>query len=209
MTFVPLLWQSLSHLNESSTHLQRLWAYITLGATGIITEETSPMIGGLAAHDQHLEFALVVLAVALGVWGADIVLYYLGRWRGRWVRERWPVLRGVILRALRVVRRHPWRSSIAVRFAYGLRFTLPIACGAARLPIALYLIGSAISAFLWSLIFTAAGWGVGRTASALGWHPKRYEFAIMIALVLVGLIVFFIARRRHVEERTVEVLEAD
>ncbi|HUX35105.1 MAG TPA: hypothetical protein VMV51_14625, partial [Gemmatimonadaceae bacterium] len=83
------------------------------------------MIGGLAAHNHHLRFELVVLWVAAGVWGADIVLYYLGRWRGRWLRQRWPKLRGVILRALRFVRRHPWRSSLAVRFAYGLRFTLP------------------------------------------------------------------------------------
>jgi membrane protein DedA with SNARE-associated domain len=167
------------------------------------------MIGGLAAHNHELRFALVVLWVALGVWAADLLLYYLGRWRGRWVRQRWPVLRGVILRALRVVRRHPWRSSMAVRFAYGLRFTLPIACGAARLPIALYVIGSAISAFAWSLVFTTAGWGVGRTTRALGWHPKKYEVGIMIALALVGVLVYLVARRRHVEERTVEVLEAD
>jgi membrane protein DedA with SNARE-associated domain len=184
-----------------------LWAYITLGVTGIITEETSPMIGGLAAHNHHLRFTLVVLWVAAGTWAGDIVLYYLGRWRGRWVRERWPVLRGLILRALRLVRRHPWRSSLSVRFAYGLRFTLPIACGAARLPVALYLIGSAISAFLWSLTFTTVGWGLGRTTRALGWHPKLHEFTMMAVLLVVGVIVYLIARRRHVEERTVEVLE--
>ncbi len=167
------------------------------------------MIGGLAAHNHHLRFSLVVLWVAAGVWTADIVLYYLGRWRGRWLRERWPVLRRVILRALRVVRRHPWRSSLAVRFAYGLRFTLPIACGAARLPVVLYLIGSAISAFLWALLFTSAGWGVGRTTRALGWHPRVHELPFMIGLFAVGIVVYLIARRRHVEEHTVEVLDAE
>ncbi|HEY5220061.1 MAG TPA: VTT domain-containing protein [Gemmatimonadaceae bacterium] len=167
------------------------------------------MIGGLAAHNGHLRFALVVLWVAAGVWGADVLLYYLGRWRGRWLRERWPALRGVILRALRVVRRHPWRSSLAVRFAYGLRFTLPIACGAARLPLALYLIGSGISAFIWALTFTTAGWVVGRTTRALGWHPRIHELPFMIVLVLIGVLALLVARRRHVEDRTVEVLEAD
>lgn len=167
------------------------------------------MVGGLAAHNHDLRFALVVLWVAAGVWSADIVLYYLGRWRGRWVRERWPVLRGVILRSLRVVRRHPWRSSLAVRWAYGLRFTLPVACGAARLPLALYLIGSAISSILWALVFTTGGWLVGRTGRALGWHPKKYHVAFMVAVVVVGVVVYLVARRRHVEERTVEVLESD
>ncbi|MDE3151977.1 MAG: VTT domain-containing protein [Gemmatimonadota bacterium] len=186
-----------------------MWAYITLGTTGIITEETSPMVGGLAAHNQDLHFTLVVLWVAAGVWAADVLLYYLGRWRGRWVRQRWPVLRGVILRSLRFVRRHPWRSSLAVRFAYGLRFTLPVACGAARIPLAVYIVGSAISSLLWSLVFTTAGWVVGRTGRALGWHPKKYELPFMIAVVVVAIIAYLIARRRHVEEKTVEVLEAD
>ncbi len=189
--------------------MQRLWAYITLGTTGILTEETSPIVGGLAAHNHELRFALVVLWVAGGVWAADLVLYYLGRWRGRWLRERWPAVRGVILRALRLVRRHPWRSSLAVRFAYGLRFTLPVACGAARLPLALYLVGSAISAFVWSLLFTTAGWGLGRTGRALGWHPKKYELTFIIVLVLVAIVVYLISRKRHVEDRTVEVLDPE
>jgi membrane protein DedA with SNARE-associated domain len=186
-----------------------LWAYITLGSTAIVTEETSPMIGGLAAHNQHLHFALVVFWVAGGVWVCDALLYYLGRWRGRWVRDRWPAMRRVILRALRVVRRHPWRASLAVRWAYGVRFPLPIACGAARLPAAIYLIGSAVSSLAWAAVFTAAGWGVGRTTRALGWRPKKYEITMMVVLVIVAFIVYVVARRRHVAERTVEVLETD
>lgn len=201
--------QALSHLSQSSTHLERLWAYITLGSTAIFTEETSPMIGGLAAHNQHLHFSLVVFWVAGGVWACDALLYYVGRWRGRWVRDRWPALRRVILRALRIVRRHPWRASIAVRFAYGVRFPLPIACGAARLPVAIYLIGSAISSFVWAVVFTSLGWGVGRTTRALGWHPKKYEVTMMVVLLIVGVIVYFVSLRRHVDEKTVEVLEAD
>ncbi|HVZ78411.1 MAG TPA: VTT domain-containing protein [Gemmatimonadaceae bacterium] len=209
MRILSLLLQSLTHLSDSSTHLERLWAYITLGVSGIFTEETSPLIGGLAAHNRHLQFTMVVLAVGLGTWLADILLYYLGRWRGRWVRRRWPRLRGVILRALRVVRRHPWRSSLAVRFAYGLRFTLPIACGAARVPIVLYAIGSGISAALWSLTFTFVGWGFGRTTKVLVGHPRRYELYVGAAVILLALLAFVVARRRHVEERTVEVLDTD
>jgi membrane protein DedA with SNARE-associated domain len=205
----PVLLQALAHLSGSSTHLERLWAYITLGATAIVTEETSPMIGGLAAHNQDLHFALVVFWVAGGVWASDALLYYLGRWRGRWVRDRWPALRRVMLRALRIVRRHPWRASVAVRWAYGVRFPLPIACGAARLPVAIYLIGSGISSFVWALVFTSVGWGVGRTTRALGWHPRKYEITMMVVVVVLCFVIYFISRRRHMDEKTVKVLEAD
>ncbi|HTE45760.1 MAG TPA: DedA family protein [Gemmatimonadaceae bacterium] len=188
--------------------LHRLWAYITLGVTGIITEEATPLIGGLAAHDRRLRFALVWLWVAGGTWTADLGLYYVGRWRGHWARRRWPKLRTVMLGAFRIVRRHPWRSSLAVRWAYGLRLTLPIACGAARISPVVYLIGSAISCMTWSFVFTLLGWGFGRTTLIILGHVRRYE-NYLVASIIIGLaIVFWIMRKRHVEDEVVVVLAA-
>jgi membrane protein DedA with SNARE-associated domain len=186
----------------------RLWAYITLGATGIVTEEATPLIGGLAAHDGRLHLWSVAAWITAGTWIADILLYYLGRWRGHWVRKRWRRVRQFILRALRVVRRHPWRSSLAVRFAFGLRLTLPIACGAARVPILIYLIGSAISAAVWSFLFTVLGWGFGRAALIVLGRVHRYE-KFLIPAILLGLgMIFWWMRKRHVEDEVVEVLAA-
>jgi membrane protein DedA with SNARE-associated domain len=166
----------------------------------------TPLIGGLAAHDGRLSLEWVGAWVGAGTWSADILLYYLGRWRGDWVRRRWPRVRTFILRALRIVRRHPWRSSLAVRFAYGLRLTLPIACGAARVPILLYVIGSGISAFTWSFLFTALGWGAGRTTLIVLGHVRRYERYLMALIVIVIALAFWIMRQRHVEEEVVDVL---
>jgi membrane protein DedA with SNARE-associated domain len=183
-----------------------LWAYITLGLTGIITEEATPLIGGLAAHDDRLSLVAVMGWVAAGTWVADLLLYYLGRRHGYSVRKRWPRVRDVILRALRIVRRHPWRSSLMVRFAYGLRLTLPIACGAARLPIVLYSIGSAISAAAWSMLFTLIGWGFGRTTLIILGHVRRYEHILIPGIVVGVIMAWWLMRKRHVEDEVVEVL---
>ena len=186
----------------------RLWAYITLGATGIITEEATPLIGGLAAHDRHLHLTAVVVWVAAGTWVADLGLYYVGRWRGDWARRRWPRLRAVILGAFKIVRRHPWRSSLAVRWAYGLRLTLPIACGAARVPLFIYMIGSALSCLTWSAVFVLIGWAFGRTTLLVLGHVRRYENFLVVVIVLVLAIVFWLMRKKHVEDEVVEVLAA-
>ncbi|HXT16834.1 MAG TPA: VTT domain-containing protein [Gemmatimonadaceae bacterium] len=176
--------------------------------TGIITEEATPLIGGLAAHDHRLRLSLVGFWVAGGTWVADIGLYYVGRWRGEWARRRWPHLRSFMVRAFRVVRRHPWRVSLAVRWAYGLRLTLPIACGAARVPIWLYAIGAAVSCTTWAFAFTLIGWGFGRTTLVLLGHVRRYE-NVLVAAILIGLaVVFWVMKKRHVEEEVVEVLES-
>jgi membrane protein DedA with SNARE-associated domain len=186
--------------------IHRLWAYIMLGVTGVITEEATPLIGGLAAHDHRLRLSAVIAWVAGGTFVSNLGLYYIGRWRGHWARKRWPRLRRFMLQAFRIVRRHPWRSALAVRWAYGLRMTLPIACGAGRLPIGIYLVGSAISSLTWSVVFVVIGWAFGRTTLLVLGHVRRYENYLVVAIVLILAIAFWYMRRRHVEDEVVEVL---
>lgn len=189
--------------------LERLWAYVTLGAMGIVWEEASPLIGGLAAHDRNLGLWSVINAVALGTWIAGMLLYFVGRWRGRWVRKRWLKARPLILRSVAIVRRHPWRASLAVRFAFGLRLALPFACGVGRVRLSVYAVGTAISCIVWSLAFTVLGWWLGRATETVLGHVRQLE-PLIGALVVVAMIVgFIVLRRRHVAERTARVLDRE
>ena len=189
------------------TFLHRLAAYITLGAMGIVWEEASPLIGGIAAQDRHLRLSRVILAVALGTWIATFLLYLLGRWQGAWLRKRWPRFRRLILRSVIAVRRHPWRASLAVRFAWGLRLPLPIACGVSRVPLLVFSVGSAISCLVWASVFTMLGWGLGETARELIGHVRRYEPLIGVALVVLMIIGLALTRRGHVAETTAQLLD--
>ena len=181
------------------SHLAEAWAYITLGASGIITEEAAPIVGGFAAHEGHLGFTRVVFACALGTWVAGVALYALGRWRSRWVRKRFRKAGRYVTRLLVFVRRSPWRSAIAVRFAFGARIVLPIACGAARLRLPIFLIGSAIASVVWATAFALVGWLFGETAMVVLGHIRRYE-DLIAALLVVGVILVFVViiRKRQV-----------
>lgn len=189
--------------------LERMWAYVTLGAMGIVVEEASPLMGGLAAHDRNLRLTSVIVAVALGTWLAGLLLYLLGRWRGRWLRKRWPRFRKLIIRSVAVVRRHPWRASFGVRFAYGLRLALPLACGVARVPVLVFCLGSAASCAVWSLAFAILGWALGRTTETLVGHVRQLEPLIGAALILAMVIGFIVVRRRHVADKTARVLDPE
>jgi membrane protein DedA with SNARE-associated domain len=186
--------------------IDRLWWYASLAATGIVTEEATPLIGGLAAHDGHIPLTVAALAVSVGVWVAGLLLYWVGRSRGGWVRKRFPGTRPMMLRALKVVRRHPWRASLAVRFAYGLRLVLPMACGAARVPILVFLIASAISAATWGYLFTILGWAFGEGILLALDHVKKYEWYLVAVILVAVAIGFWFTRRRHLEEKSLEVL---
>ena len=178
------------------TLLERVWKYTAFGLSTIVFEEANPIFGGIAARHARADFRIVVLAVVLGSWIASITLYYIGLLRIDWVRDRWPDKHALLDEALAKVRRNPWLSSLAVRFAYGLRLPLPIACGAARVPISLYLVGSFISSMVWSLAFGWFGLVSGGAAIALLHFTERVEVRLgIIALVLI-LVLFVLMRRR-------------
>ena len=171
---------------------------MTLGASGIITEEAAPIVGGFAAHEGHLGFVRVVLACSIGTWAAGVALYALGRWRSKWVRNRFRKVGRYVTRLLVFVRRSPWRSTFAVRFAFGIRIVLPIACGAARMRLPVYLIGTALASIIWSTLFALVGWLFGETALLVLGHIRRYE-DVIAGLLIVGVVLVFVVliRRRQ------------
>lgn len=191
---------------QDTSLFERLWTYTALGATSIVLEETNPILGGIAARHGRASLLAVIVAVAVGTWVASIALYLLGRWRIDWLRERWPDRRRLLTGALTIVRRHPWRSSLAIRFAYGLRIPLPIACGAARLPLPLYVLASGISCWVWSVMFTYLGFAAGGAALRMLGVAQRADVRLsLLALVLLATLVVLM-RRRWIAERTARAL---
>jgi membrane protein DedA with SNARE-associated domain len=186
--------------------LERLWKYAALGATSIVFEEANPILGGIAVRHGRAGLIGVVVAVALGTWAASIALYFVGRWRIDWVRRRFPDKRRLLTGALTVVRRHPWRSSLAIRFAYGLRLPLPIACGAARLPFSLYVIASGISCWVWSVAFGYLGFAAGGAALRVLDFAHRLDVRLGLLALILSAVLFFMMRRRRIAERTARLL---
>ena len=166
--------------------------YVLLGASAIVTEELAPLFGGMAASEGELDAATVVWALTLGGWAATTLLYMVGRWRWDSIRRRFPRVRGTATLALRVVRRNPVTASFLVRFAFGLRIVLPLACGGAKVPWYVYLPVSFVGSAAWSVVYTAVGYVTGEAAVQLMGRLGRVG-EVVGALLLVAL--FFAFRR--------------
>ncbi len=169
-------------------------------------EEANPILGGIAVRHGRADFAAVIIAVAVGTWAASLALYFVGLWRIDWVLARWPDKRRLLAGALTIVRRNPWRASLAVRFAYGLRLPLPIACGAARLPLSLYLLASGISCWLWAAAFAYLGFAAGGLALKALDFTRRLDVRLGLLALILCAVLFVITRRRRIAERTAKVL---
>ena len=178
------------------TVFERVWKYTALGLSSIVFEEANPILGGIAARHGRAELLVVILSVALGTWVASLTLYYIGLLRIEWVRRKWPHKRAPLENALAMVTRHPWRSSLAVRFAYGLRLPLPIACGAARIPLRVFLTGSGVSCLAWAVAFAYFGLAAGGAAIVALHFTKRLEVRLWFLAIVLCVVLYALMRRR-------------
>ena len=177
------------------------WTYLVLGASAIITEELAPIFGGIAVHEKELRLAPLLVSITVGGWLATTLLYAVGRLKWDTIRRRFPRTRATGTVALRVVRRNLWTASFLVRFAFGLRLVLPMACGAARVPLLVYLPVSLIGSALWTALFSAVGYAAGEAAvQAIGHLGKAGEVVGAIS-VTVALLAFVRWQRRRQERK--------
>jgi membrane protein DedA with SNARE-associated domain len=139
--------------------------------------------------------ALVVMAI--GGWVATTLIYVLGRWRGRWVRRRFPRADRTIKRLLRATRRRPWRAAFLVRWAFGLRILLPLACGAAHVRPDVYLVGSALSSVTWTAGYTFVGFWFGQAAVALLQRVREYDGVATAVVAVLAVVAWLVVRRRR------------
>ena len=161
-------------------------AYLTLGLSTIITQELAALLGGFAADQGHLHLSIVVLVLATAVFLESVALYAIGRWRAAWVRLKLRNSPPVVKKLLRAMRWSPWRSTMIARFAFGARIALPLACGAARVPVWIFLTGTAAAAIVWAVVFAGLGWALGEGAVLLVGEVKKFEGIIALILVALG-----------------------
>lgn len=177
--------------------LETAGVYLSLAAGPILTEELAPLVAGAAASQGELPLWPAVVVMTLGGWAATAVLYAFGRWRGRWIRRRFPRAGGIIKRLLRAVRRRPWQSALAVRYAFGARVLLPLACGAAHVRPDLYLAATFVSSATWSTLFALLGFWFGQAALAALEQVRAYDqYAAGVAAGLAVLVWLILRTRR-------------
>lgn len=177
------------------------WTYIVLGASAILTEELAPIFGGIAVHEKELRLVPLLLAITLGGWIATALLYTVGRLKWEAIRRRFPRTRATGTVALRVVRRNPVTASFLVRFAFGLRIVLPMACGAARMPLYLYLPISLLGSIAWTAVFTAVGYVAGEAAVQAIGHLSKVGEIVGAVIVTVAVFAFLRWQRRRRERK--------
>lgn len=158
--------------------------------------ETVLLLAGLAARGGYLSPAGVLAVAAAAAAAGDQCFYWIGRLRGPALLKRFPRLeaRAATLQA-RVGRHDAWLI-VGLRFAWGMRIAGPVALGALRVPTLRFAAFNALGAVMWAAAIGGLGWFAGAAAERMLGDLRRVEAPLFAAIAVVGMLAWWIRRRR-------------
>ncbi|HVK69905.1 MAG TPA: DedA family protein [Polyangium sp.] len=171
-------------------HLIEVYGYIAVLIGTFFEGETVAMLGGFAAHQQHLRFPLVVLTAFLGSATGDQIAYFLGKRFGRSFVDRRPKLGAHLARATSLLERYPTLFIFGFRFIYGIRNVAPVAIALSRIPTARFLVLNAMAAALWAVVVAGAGYLFGQAVESARGKLHAWDERLAMGAVLAAISIF-------------------
>lgn len=151
--------------------------------------ETILILGGVAAQLGSLDIMLVMLAAFVGSSMGDQLYYFIGRWKGVSLLERFPRWNRSASKVLEHMRKHQNYIILFFRFFYGLRNVTPFVLGIARVKILRFVLLNFLGSALWAFSFATIGFFLGEAHErVLG---KGFGWVLMLILILIGLGIWF------------------
>ena len=185
--------QFLGYLQQYGYWILFLWTFME-GEAGLI-------LAGFWASQGHLHLAGVMLVALLGGFSGDQFYFYLGRWQGAFLLKAFTVFSRKFRKALRLIERYGTFVAFVSRYTYGFRIVLPVILGMSSFPAARFCLLNLLSALVWSITFSFAGYLFGKSAAFFVEDVSRYEHTFISALVFLIILAwlghFIIAWRRR------------
>jgi len=155
-----------------------LWTFLE-GEAGLI-------LAGFLAFQGYLNLPAVIATALGGAFLGDQFYFYLGRWKGPWLLKMFTLIARKFRKALRLIEKYGTFVAFVSRYTYGFRIILPIILGMTTFPAFRFLWLNMLSALLWAVIFSLAGYFFGKSASLFVEDVSHYEMHLMA--ILAGLI---------------------
>jgi membrane-associated protein len=172
-------------------YLFQQYGYLIIFVGTFFEGETTLVLGGLLANQQHLNFWLVVWTAVLASYVGHVVFYFLGKTSSVWILEKFPSLKIKIEQAEYIIRHYETLSLFITQYVFGIRLASALSFGILDMKISKFLFLQFISCLVWAILFAALGYWVGSSLDNL---IKSIERALLIILLL-GIAFAFAGRK--------------
>lgn len=170
-----------------------------------ITEEIALVLVGIIAHARGLNFWIVYIASYPGIYGSDLVYYFLARQFGfRLLSSRFGrkfIKPKKVLASERYFQRKGPHISFFSRFFVGIRAPVMIAAGLLRMKFIVYAMYDGLAAVVATFFWLTAGFCFGQMLEK-GLNSLCFVFSVAAPLFMIGGAILF----KHLIEREERVI---
>lgn len=175
------------------------YGYIAVFLGSLIEGESVILIASVLAHQGYLSLTKIMITAFIGTLFADQALYFVGRYYGPSLFERYPRFKKPAKKAFRLL--HHWDSwfILSFRFIYGIRIISPIVAGASGLSPKRFIPLNFIAAFIWTVVSCVGGYMLAETVEELfeNFHTiQQYSLYFLIGFVSLVVVGLCVARKR-------------
>ena len=180
-------------IEEKFVYLLKKHGYIILFAWSILEGEAGLIMAGLLAHTDNMNLYIAIFVAGLGGFAGDQIYFYIGRFNKSYVHKKFKGQRRKFAFAHLLLQKHGWPIIFAQRYMYGMRTIIPISIGLTRYDAKMFAIINLISAWIWAAVTIVPVWYFGNEILiVLDWAKEHWYWALPIALVFGGSIIYYI-----------------
>ena len=163
------------------------YGYLAVFVGTLLEGETILVAAGFAVQRGLMSWPAVIAVAIAGATLGDQLAFLLGRWKGRQLIGRFPLLDRHRKRIHDLLERYDSFFILTIRFLYGLRIAGPIILGSSKVPLWRFAVLNVVGAALWAVLVLSIGNLFGYALEALLGDLKRIEEGVIVAIPLAGL----------------------
>lgn len=171
------------------------WGYLAVFLGSLVEGESVILVACFMAHLGYLSLPKIMIIAFCGTLFADQALYYVGRYYGQAIIQKFHRLHAPANRAFKLL--HSWDIwfILSFRFIWGIRTISPIVIGSSGITPQRYTPLNLIAAIVWTLISCIGGYMLSGVIEEIGLHVIKRYFGYFTVAVVFFVIAFIILKR--------------
>ena len=177
-------------LKEFLYNYQHL-AYIIIFFWCILEGELALLLGGIFAHEGHVNLGLIIFVAGLGGFTGDQIYFYIGRYNKKYIQKKLKKQRRKFAVAHLLLQKFGGLIIFLQRYMYGFRTVIPMSIGITRYDAKKFAIINLLSAWIWAAITILLAWYFGQEIWAfVKWAEEHWYLAALLIASFLSLVIF-------------------
>lgn len=163
------------------------YAYIILFFWCILEGELALILGGILAHEGHVNVGLAIFIAGLGGFIGDQIYFYIGRYNKKYITKKLISQRRKFAVAHLLLQKYGWPVIFLQRYMYGFRTVIPMSIGITRYSAKKFAFINLISGWVWAAVTIILAWYFGQQIwDIVSYIEKHWYFAIPVIILCVA-----------------------